>query len=270
MAKWDIIILLRFSLSSSTHISLFVDSILFLLSLSLFFLFPLLPAQESCSRSLSRKLPPISPPHFPVLAVDLAASCSSFGWFGGFWVLIWVEVVGGELGDFDGLGWSCGLWLRWVDSGDLGWGCGLRSNHGSRLRLGFDLGWGSGLSFDGLISVRGESQWLCCVCVCGWWLPVEKWRKMKVVGAWIVFFFSSSYCHSLWLWMVGQRWKWLLLLCCDGLVFFFPFLLRFLDLEFFVVVVVVVVVVDVIAVVDRHWCCCCCWWWQWGGDNILF
>ena len=41
-----------------------------------------------------------------------------------------------------------------------------------------------------------------------------------------------------------------MLLCCDGLVFFFPFLLRFLDLEFFVVVVVVVVVV--VAVVDRH------------------
>ena len=70
-------------------------------------------------------------------------------------------------------------------------------------------------------------------------------------GCWgldCVFFFSSSYCRSLWLWMVGQRWKWLLLLCCDGLVFFFfPFLLRFLNLEF-----VGVVVVDVVGVVDRH------------------
>ena len=37
------------------------------------YLFPLLPAQESFSRSLSRKLPPISPPHFPVLAADLTS-----------------------------------------------------------------------------------------------------------------------------------------------------------------------------------------------------
>ena len=71
---------------------------------------------------------------------------SSFGWFGGFWVCDWVlilvEVVGGESGGFDGLCWSCGLWLQWVDSGDLGWGCGLRLDHGSCLRLGFDLDWG--------------------------------------------------------------------------------------------------------------------------------
>ena len=67
---------------------------------------------------------------------------------------------------------------------------------------------------------------------------------------------GSSCCRSLWLWMVGQRWKWLLLLCCDGccegLVFFFFFLLvllllMFLDLEF-----VGVVAVDVVAVVDRR------------------
>ena len=38
-----------------------------------FYLFPLLPAQESCSRSLLRKLPPISPPHFPILTVGLAS-----------------------------------------------------------------------------------------------------------------------------------------------------------------------------------------------------
>ena len=71
---------------------------------------------------------------------------SGFGWFGGFWVCDWVlilvEVVGGESGGFDGLCWSCGLWLQWVDSGDLGWGCGLRLDHGSCLRLGFDLDWG--------------------------------------------------------------------------------------------------------------------------------
>ena len=98
----------------------------------------------------------ISPPHSP----QLATSCSSFGWFGGFWVcdwvLIWVEVMGGESSDFDGLGWSCGLWFRWVDSGDLSWGCGLRPDHGSRLRLSFDLDSGSRL-------------------------PVEMWQKRKVV-----------------------------------------------------------------------------------------
>ena len=61
-------------------------------------------------------------------------------------------------------------------------------------------------------------------------------------GLCVFFFFSfSSCCRSLWLWMVGQQWKGLLLLCCDGcyddLVFFF-----FLG----------VVAVDVVAVVDRH------------------
>ena len=146
MAKWDSIILLHFSLSSSVDISLSVNSILFLISLSLPIssLSSLLKkvsqdhSQESCRRShQSSSL--ISPPHSPQLAADLVAPSSGFGWFGGFWVLIWVEVMGGESGNFDGLGWSCGLWLRWVDSGDLGWGCGLRLDHGSRLRLGFDL-----------------------------------------------------------------------------------------------------------------------------------
>ena len=82
----------------------------------------------------------ISPPHSPQLVADLTTSCSDFGWFGGFWVcdwvLIWVKVIGGESGDFNGLGWSCGLWLRWVDSSDLGWGYGLWPDHGSCLRLG--------------------------------------------------------------------------------------------------------------------------------------
>ena len=73
VAKWDIIILLHFSLSSSTDISLSIDSYL-LSSLSVtLYLFPLLPAHESYSRSLLRKLPPISPPHFPVLVADLAS-----------------------------------------------------------------------------------------------------------------------------------------------------------------------------------------------------
>ena len=87
--------------------------------------------------------------------------------------------------------------------------------------------------------------WVFFFC-CGWWLSVEKWRKRKVVGAWIMFFFFffffsfSSCCRSLWLWMVGQQWKWLLLLCydgcCDDLIFFF----------------LGVVAVDVVAVVDQR------------------
>ena len=158
--------------------------------------------------------------------------------------------MGSESGDFNGLGWSCGLWLRWIDLGDLGWGCGLRSDHGSCLRLGFDLDWGSGLSFNGLISVRGESQWLCCVCgcrweveeagwwwldcgfyfcfvclfcvlcfvcvcVCVWWLLVEKWRKRKAVGAWNFFFFCY---RGLWLSLMGQQWKWYC--CCIMMIWF--------------------------------------------------
>ena len=64
MAKWDIIILLHFSLSSSIDISLRQLYLISSLSVTLY-LFPLLLAQESCSRSLS------SPRH------DLAASYSS-------------------------------------------------------------------------------------------------------------------------------------------------------------------------------------------------
>ena len=86
MAKWDIIILLRFSLFSSTDISLFVDSISFLFSLSLSIssLSSLLKkvaqdhSQESCCRSC-RLTFQSSPPISPILAADLAASCSSFG-----------------------------------------------------------------------------------------------------------------------------------------------------------------------------------------------
>ena len=51
---------------------------------------------------------------------------------------------------------------------------------------------------------------------------VERWKR-KVGGGWIVglfvcfvFFFFSLCCSNLWLWLVGQWWKWLLLLCCDG------------------------------------------------------
>ena len=80
MAKWDIIILLCFSLSSSIDISLSVDSLLFLLSLSLSIssLSSLLKkvaqdhSQESCCRS--RRL---TFQFSPVLAVDLATSFST-------------------------------------------------------------------------------------------------------------------------------------------------------------------------------------------------
>ena len=188
--------------------------------------------------------------------------------------------MGGELGDFNGLDWSCGLWLWWVDSGDLGRGYGLRQDHGSRLRLGFDLDWGSRLNFDGLISMRGEPRWLCCVCGCGWeveeegwwwldcgcfffWLQlvVVSWEVTKEEGCWgpgLCFFFPSSCYCSLWLWMVGQQWKWLLLLCyddcCDGLVFFFFVSLFCWDFWIWnlLVLLVLLISVDVVAVVDDN------------------
>ena len=64
IAKSNIIILLHFSLSSSTDIYHSIDSLISSLFVTLY-LFSLLPTQESCSRSLS------SPRH------DLAASYSS-------------------------------------------------------------------------------------------------------------------------------------------------------------------------------------------------
>ena len=51
----------------------------------------------------------------------------------------------------------------------------------------------------------------------GWWLSVEKWRKKKVVGAWIVFFFLlpiAVVCGCGWWGNGGSG-------CCDGLVLFF-------------------------------------------------
>ena len=84
---------------------------------------------------------------------------------------------------------------------------------------------------------------------CSWWLSIEKWPKRKVVGGLdcvFFFFFPSSCYRSLWLWMVGQQWKWLLLLCCDGyyvgLVFFF-FFPSFVEIFGFGIC----------------WCCWCCW-----------
>ena len=117
-----------FSLLFHRYLSLRRLSLISSLSVTLY-LFPLLSAQESCSRSLSRKLLPISPPHFPVLTsprcwsrhlilhnspphalvlVDLVGFGFVIGfWFGlRLWVVSqvtsmgWVEVVGCG---FDGL-----------------------------------------------------------------------------------------------------------------------------------------------------------------------
>ena len=137
MTKLDIIILLHFYLSSFRDISLSLRH-----SLSLPF--------PPYSRSLSRKLSPISPPHFLVLVVDLASprhwSCHlilhdsplispphapilvdlvGFGFVIGFWFGLrlwvvsqvtsmgWVEVVGC---DFDGL-----IQVIWVEVVGCGW-----------------------------------------------------------------------------------------------------------------------------------------------------
>ena len=117
MAKWDIIILLHFSLSSSTDISLSVDSILFLLSLSLSisslsFLLKKVAADLASPHHWSRCLilhnsPLISSPHAPVL-VDLVGFGFVIGFLFGLrlWVVSqvtsmgWVKVVGCG---FDGL-----------------------------------------------------------------------------------------------------------------------------------------------------------------------
>ena len=74
--KSNIIILLHFSLSSSTDISLFVDSISFLPSLSLS-ISSLSSLLKKVAQDHSPFLAAISPPHSPQLTVDLTASCSS-------------------------------------------------------------------------------------------------------------------------------------------------------------------------------------------------
>ena len=262
MAKWDTIILLRFSLSSSIYISLRQLYLISSLSVTLY-LFPLLPAQESCSRSLSRKLPLISPPHASVL-VDLVGFGFVIGFWFGFrlWVvsqvtsMFWVEVVGC---DFDGLiqviwvevmgcgrimdhvwdwvliwievlGWALMAWFRWeVSHGD----CAVFVVVIERWKRKVGGGWIVGFG-------------------CGWWLVVEKWWKTKVVRVWIVFFFLlpvAVVCGCGWWGNGGNGCCCCVVMVWFGLVFFFffPLLLRFLDLEF-------------VAVVDRRWCCCYCWW----------
>ena len=70
----------------------------------------------------------------------------------------------------------------------------------------------------------------------GWWLPVEKWRKRKVVGAWIVFFFllpAVVVCGCGWWGNGGSGY------CCC--VVMAVVMVWFLDLEF----------IDVVAVVDQ-------------------
>ena len=217
------------------------------------------------SSPCSRKLLKIT---LKKVAADLAASLSSprrrsRRLMLQFWLIWWV------LG-FD-LGWGCGWWVRWLrwvglklwvvaSMGWFGW-FGLRLWVAAESWIASEIGFWFGLRF--WVELRwldfGE-RWVTvtvlCLCL---WLVVAGWEVAEEEGCWgldcvcvcVCFFFSSSCCRSLWLWMVGQRWKWFLLLCCDGLVFFFffffPLLLRFLDLEF-------------VAVVDRRWCCCYCWW----------
>ena len=93
-----------FSLLFHRYLSLRRLYLISSLSVTLY-LFPLLLAQESCLRSLSRKISSLSPPHLPILTANLASphrwSRHPMLWF---W-LIW---------------WVLGLWLGF----DLGWGCG--------------------------------------------------------------------------------------------------------------------------------------------------
>ena len=116
------------------------------------------------------------------------------------WVLIWIEV----------LGWASMAWFRWEIS---------HSDYAmfvvvvERWKRKFGGGWIVGFFFFFFFLV---------------WLVVADSEVAKEEGCWgldCVFFFSSSCCRSLWLWMVGQRWKWVLLLCydccCNGLVFGF-------------------------------------------------
>ena len=202
MAKWNIIILLYFSLSSSTDISLSIDSYLLSSLFVTLYLFPLLPAQESYSRSLLRKLPPISPPHFPVLVADLASprrwsrhlilhnsppispphapisiDLVDFGfWFGlRLWVVSqatsmgWVEVAGCG---FDGL-----IQVIWVEVV----GCSqIMDRVWDWVLIWIEVqGWASMTWFRWEVS-HGD----CVVFV----VVVERWKR-KVGGGWIEGFF---------------------------------------------------------------------------------
>ena len=204
MAKWDIIILLHFSLSSSVDISLSVNSILFLISLSLPIssLSSLLKkvsqdhSQESCRRShrlTFQSLPPIS----PVLVVDLTASFSTTRRRSRrpklrFWLIWWV------LG-FD-LGWGYGWWVRWLRwvrlklwvMASMGW------FRWFRLRLwvavgswiAFEIGFWFGLRF--WVELRwldfGE-RWVTVTVLCLWlWLRGGRGR-LVVAELWVFFLF---------------------------------------------------------------------------------
>ena len=208
-----------FSLLFHRYLSLRQLYLISSLSVTLY-LFPLLPAQESCSRSLSRKLPLIS----LVLAADLAALCSSFGWFGGFWVCDWVEVVGcGRIMDcvwdwvliwIEVLGWVLMAWFRWeVSHGDCavfvvaverwkrkvggGWIVvfffffagvgGYRLRSGGRGRL---LGLGLCFFFFFLLPPT-------IVCGCGWW---GNGGSGCCDGLVFFFFFFSLFCWGFWIW----------------------------------------------------------------------
>ena len=161
---------------------------------------------------------------------------ASMGWFRWFGLTLWVAPrswIASEIGFWFGLR----FWveLQWLDFGE-------RRVTVTVLCLWLWLRGGRGR----LVVAR---LWVFFFFFSyGWWLPVEKWRKRKVVR-------SSYCCRNLWLWMVGQQWKWLLLLCCDvccdGLVFFFPlFCWGFWIWN--LLVVLLLIGVDVVAVVDDN------------------
>ena len=106
IAKSNIIILLRFSLSSSTYISLFVDSISFLLSLSLSIsslssLFKKVAQDHSSPRRQSHRLMlQPSPPTSTALIADFQISLNrvvgvrfGMGFNVGFGSAFWIDVV---------------------------------------------------------------------------------------------------------------------------------------------------------------------------------
>ena len=169
------------------------------------------------------------------------------------WDLVWFWLIWWVLG-FD-LGWGCGWWVRWLRwvglklwvmvSMDWFRWFGLRLWVAAGSWITVEIGFWFGLR------LRVELRWLdfgerwvndCVVLV----VVVESWKR-KVGGGYIVGFFFFlvvggcklrsggrvrllgprlcfffPWCRGLWLWLVGQQWRWwrwLLLLCSDGLVF---------------------------------------------------
>ena len=152
------------------------------------------------------------------------------------------DLYGVAVFGFMGLGWLCLMVWPWVSSiscssicswvvGD----CASMGPIGSWVDLAsWVVGRGSRwLCVDGLICLISIK--LCCVFGCGWLWEVEEegwwWldcrflslslslvgghglrsgRETLLVAGFFFFFFS---CCGLWLWLVGQWWRWPLLLC---------------------------------------------------------